>query len=644
MDDDVSWMDDHTWRPAAAAGAEPTVRPGRSTRGADAPHLPAAPADVPWHADPVVTEAPRPTPVRVVHPHPSRPVTGLTVVDRDRPGTFVLVNGSATVVPMDRAAAIAAGYVVLDTEAAEASGRLETISHSPEAPAAATPTPPAPRAEPPALPTDRLPFDDRRAAPLRVVPPLPSDEWTGAGDDDVDEVDELPDDDVMSAMPAVPAMPAGSAMPVGSAADEGLWTEPPTVEATGLDVAPPLEERARPWALEVATAVGRPSPEEPSAVSAPTVAEPLAAAVSTPEVGAAPLGGPTLPVGADAATIQGWLRDLARRRSVGVLTGAPSVPVGVVPAAAPVVVPMTPVGDPGPTRVPFRLPDAPSFRLPESPTSGAPTSPTPPTPAPTSAPTTSPTPAPTPGTSRVTVPAPEPRGRPSTRGLGPVVLRARGLTVRSGRGRRATELLGGVDLDVRAGEIVLIDGPSGSGKSLLLRTLAGIEHVDDGAVELSGADLLRGVDPDRSRRRAVLTGFVHQSPHLVPTLDAADNAAMPLLLAGWSSKDARDEVREAFRVLGLEHLGRTPVDRLHVGEQQRINIARALVGGPTVVFADEPTGTLDDASAGAVLELLADVAAEGIAVVLVCHDPRARGLAHRVLGMAHGRLRGGPRR
>lgn len=198
-------------------------------------------------------------------------------------------------------------------------------------------------------------------------------------------------------------------------------------------------------------------------------------------------------------------------------------------------------------------------------------------------------------------------------------------------------ILDGVDLAVRSGETVAIVGASGAGKSTLLALLAGLDEPTSGEVWLAGSELSALDEDGRAAARARSVGFVFQSFHLMPSLTALENVMLPLELAG--RRDAREAARDVLEKVGLAgRVGHYP-RQLSGGEQQRVAIARAFVTQPSVLFADEPTGNLDTATGGRIIDLLFELnAATGATLVLVTHD---RGLAERcdrVIEIEAGRL------
>jgi putative ABC transport system ATP-binding protein len=193
-----------------------------------------------------------------------------------------------------------------------------------------------------------------------------------------------------------------------------------------------------------------------------------------------------------------------------------------------------------------------------------------------------------------------------------------------------TPALRGASLGVQQGEIVAVMGPSGSGKSTLLHCLAGILVPDDGEVWFGGQRLDTLGDDQRSALRRDKFGFVFQSGQLVPELTAEENVALPLLLSGIRRGPAMTAARGWFGPLGLDGLEGRRSGELSGGQAQRVALARGLVAGPEVLFADEPTGSLDSVSGELVMDLLTDAAREhGTTVVLVTHDARVAAYADR---------------
>jgi putative ABC transport system ATP-binding protein len=195
-----------------------------------------------------------------------------------------------------------------------------------------------------------------------------------------------------------------------------------------------------------------------------------------------------------------------------------------------------------------------------------------------------------------------------------------------------------VSLTVGEGEFVAVMGPSGSGKTTLLNCLSGLDGIDGGRVSLDGRSIHELSDAERTRQRASTMGFVFQQFNLIPVLTAVENVEVPLLLAGMKPHDARQRAVETLGRVGLEARVAHRPNELSGGEQQRVTIARALAGRPSIVWADEPTGALDSESAADVMTLMNELHAEGLTLVLVTHDPAVGAQAQRVVRMRDGSI------
>jgi putative ABC transport system ATP-binding protein len=202
-----------------------------------------------------------------------------------------------------------------------------------------------------------------------------------------------------------------------------------------------------------------------------------------------------------------------------------------------------------------------------------------------------------------------------------------------------TPALRGANLSVSRGEIVAVMGPSGSGKSTLLHCLAGILVPDVGEVLFDGKRLDRMHEAERSKLRRDHFGFVFQFGQLVPELTAEENVALPLLLSGRHREDALHQARSWFARLDLGGLERHRTGEMSGGQAQRVALARGLVAHPDILFADEPTGSLDSLSGELVMDLLASAAREqGSTVILVTHEPRVAAYADREVVVRDGRV------
>ncbi len=210
-----------------------------------------------------------------------------------------------------------------------------------------------------------------------------------------------------------------------------------------------------------------------------------------------------------------------------------------------------------------------------------------------------------------------------------------------GAGPTEVRALTDVSLSVEPGEIVAVRGPSGCGKSTLLHLAGGLEDPSAGRVRVGGRDLATMDAGERAELRRRHVGYVFQRLNLVAGLTALENVMLPLELDGTTTREARARAREALATVGLEaHLDRYP-DDFSGGQQQRIAIARAVVGARSLLLADEPTGSLDTRTGEAVIELLVSLpATRGTSVVLVTHEPRYAACADRVVSMRDGRVVG----
>ena len=217
-----------------------------------------------------------------------------------------------------------------------------------------------------------------------------------------------------------------------------------------------------------------------------------------------------------------------------------------------------------------------------------------------------------------------------------VLLRAIGLNKTVQVGEQTLSIIKDVDIYVNAGEFVIIMGKSGSGKSTLLGLLAALDYPDSGTVSLAG-QMLSSLDEDAlAVIRQHDMGFVFQSFHLLPTLTVAENIAFPLDIARRPNPARVDELIDA---VDLGHRRHSLPNQLSGGEQQRTAVARALVSHPKIVFADEPTGNLDEQNADQVMQLLLDLRQKvGSALVVVTHDPALAEMADRVITMHDGRI------
>ena len=236
--------------------------------------------------------------------------------------------------------------------------------------------------------------------------------------------------------------------------------------------------------------------------------------------------------------------------------------------------------------------------------------------------------------------APEPAPPRTPVGDGDAVaVRIRGVTKSFGTGDRRVQALRGVDWDVFQGQMSLIVGPSGCGKTTLLSVIAGILDCDAGRVTIFGHDVTAMGDRAKTRFRAKHIGFVFQQYNLLPALTSAENAAIPLVIAGWSREKAVGRARDVLGSLGMGEKTESLPSQLSGGQQQRVAIARALVHEPSLLVADEPTAALDHETGLTVMELLRAAAVRpDRAVVVVTHDDRVFHFGDRVAHMDDGRI------
>ena len=201
-----------------------------------------------------------------------------------------------------------------------------------------------------------------------------------------------------------------------------------------------------------------------------------------------------------------------------------------------------------------------------------------------------------------------------------------------------------LDLAIAAGEYVAVMGPSGSGKSTLLNLLGLLDRPNAGTYRLEGRDVTTLSPVEQARVRSERIGFVFQSFHLVPRLTAAENIALPMVLAGILPAERKQRVERALHDYGLANRAGHRPDQLSGGQRQRVAIARATIMQPAMILADEPTGNLDRATGEEVMRLLEELNGQGVTLIVVTHDAVLGARAHRQLRMEDGELREDSRR
>jgi putative ABC transport system ATP-binding protein len=220
-----------------------------------------------------------------------------------------------------------------------------------------------------------------------------------------------------------------------------------------------------------------------------------------------------------------------------------------------------------------------------------------------------------------------------------IAVECEGVTKTYGSGAAQVPALRGVDLAIRRGELLMLVGPSGCGKTTLISVMAGILDQDHGQCSVFGRDLKGMSQRQRTHYRGQTIGFVFQSFNLLPTLTAAENVSVPLLINGVSRRDALDRAHQTLGHVGLGDRGNSLPSQLSGGQQQRVAVARALVHDPKLIVCDEPTSALDHETGHKVMELLREIAmGKGRSLVIVTHDARIFGFADRIAKMDDGRV------
>jgi putative ABC transport system ATP-binding protein len=220
----------------------------------------------------------------------------------------------------------------------------------------------------------------------------------------------------------------------------------------------------------------------------------------------------------------------------------------------------------------------------------------------------------------------------------PLAVETVGLERTYASGHATVAALAGVTLGIRRGEFVAVMGPSGSGKSTLLNVVAGLERPTAGTIRVDGEDLAKLDEEALARHRSKRVGMVFQAFNLLPRFRVVENVALPLAFAGVPAAERIQRARAVLERLGMSARAEHRSNELSGGELQRAAIARALIGNPAILLADEPTGNLDSANGAALLALLEDLHAHGQTVLLVTHDAQIAAHAERTIRMRDGRV------
>ena len=206
------------------------------------------------------------------------------------------------------------------------------------------------------------------------------------------------------------------------------------------------------------------------------------------------------------------------------------------------------------------------------------------------------------------------------------------------QGKEPVRVLKNIDLTVEKGEYLAIMGPSGSGKTTLMNLIGCLDVPTSGTYELDGKDLKDLSDDALADIRSKYIGFVFQSFHLLPKMDALDNVALPLLYRGVSLKERRERAAEALKAVGLEDRMHFMPNQLSGGQCQRVAIARAMVGQPVLLLADEPTGALDTKSGSQIMDIFRQLSWEGMTIIMITHEPAIAECADKIYRILDGEL------
>ncbi len=209
------------------------------------------------------------------------------------------------------------------------------------------------------------------------------------------------------------------------------------------------------------------------------------------------------------------------------------------------------------------------------------------------------------------------------------------------QGKEPVRVLKNINLTVEQGDYLAIMGPSGSGKTTLMNLIGCLDVPTSGSYELDGKDLKNLSDDALAEIRSRYIGFVFQSFHLLPKMNALDNVALPLLYAGVSLKERRERAAQALKAVGLEDRMDFMPNQLSGGQCQRVAIARAMVGKPSLLLADEPTGALDTKAGNQIMEIFHQLSREGMTIIMITHEPGIATCADKIYRILDGELYAG---
>ncbi len=220
-----------------------------------------------------------------------------------------------------------------------------------------------------------------------------------------------------------------------------------------------------------------------------------------------------------------------------------------------------------------------------------------------------------------------------------IAIEGRNITKEYRMGDTVTRVLNNISLQIPQGEFVSIMGPSGSGKSTLLYILGGLDSPTDGSIFMSGEDISRFNDYEKSVMRRRNIGFIFQFYNLIPNLNVEENILLPVLLDGKNSKDFNKKLNSILDIVGLTDRRKHTPRELSGGQQQRVAIARALINNPEIIFADEPTGNLDSRTGIEIMKLLQEINLESNkTIIMVTHSSEAAGYSNRIINVRDGAI------